>query len=218
MSISAASSVVFAGGIMSTPVLAGTPGASASDRKITAEELDQARRFIGLTQNAVLGATKGLSEEQWRFKPAPDRWSIAEILEHIITVQERVLGPVLEQLGNGPAPPAGQDLKIVDSIVINQFPNRLTRFSAPQFVHPSGGIAPQILLERFEANCAGLARGLESTVGLREHVLDSPPLKAVTGGAFQVMDGYQWILAAAAHAERHTKQILEVIADAGYPA
>jgi hypothetical protein len=31
------------------------------------------------------------------------------------------------------------------------------------------------------------------------------------------MDGYQWILAAAAHAERHTKQILEVIANAAFP-
>jgi hypothetical protein len=31
------------------------------------------------------------------------------------------------------------------------------------------------------------------------------------------MDGYQWILAAAARTERHTKQILEVKAEAGFP-
>jgi hypothetical protein len=31
------------------------------------------------------------------------------------------------------------------------------------------------------------------------------------------MDGYRWILAAAAHAERHTKQILEVIGNAAFP-
>jgi hypothetical protein len=31
------------------------------------------------------------------------------------------------------------------------------------------------------------------------------------------MDGYQWVLGVAAHTERHTKQIREVQATAGYP-
>jgi hypothetical protein len=54
--------------------------------------------------------------------------------------------------------------------------------------------------------------------GLRDHALDSPPLKPISEGAYSVMDGYQWILAAAAHAQRHTKQILDVIADDSFPA
>ena len=58
---------------------------------------------------------------------------------------------------------------------------------------------------------------LESTQDLRQHVLESPPLKAVSKGEHQVMDSYQWILAVAAHTERHTKQILEVKADANFP-
>ncbi len=33
----------------------------------------------------------------------------------------------------------------------------------------------------------------------------------------QVMDGYQWVLAAAAHTERHAKQMLEVIAEDTFP-
>jgi hypothetical protein len=32
------------------------------------------------------------------------------------------------------------------------------------------------------------------------------------------MDGYQWVLATAAHTERHTKQILEVKSDPNFPA
>jgi hypothetical protein len=43
-------------------------------------------------------------------------------------------------------------------------------------------------------------------------------MKVVSKGVFEVMDGYQWILAAAAHAERHAKQMLEVKANAAYPA
>jgi hypothetical protein len=64
----------------------------------------------------------------------------------------------------------------------------------------------------------GFVEYLESTPDLRLHMVEAPPLKAVSKGAFESMDGYQWVLTAAAHIERHTKQILEVKADAGFPS
>ena len=132
-------------------------------------------------------------------------------------VQERVLGPILDQLANAPAPPADQDYRAVDAIVINQFSTRLARFQAPEFVRPLDQIAPLELLNRLTANYARLADCLESKPGLRQHAAEAAPLKAVSKGAFTLMDGYQWILAAAAHTERHTKQMLEVMADPAYP-
>jgi hypothetical protein len=50
---------------------------------------------------------------------------------------------------------------------------------------------------------------LQSTPDLRAHVFDSP-LK-------QPLDAYEWLLFMGAHSERHTKQILEVKADPGFP-
>jgi hypothetical protein len=203
---------------MTAPVLAGTPeSASSSNQKLTAEELDQARLFLQQTQSALVGATKGLSDAQWKFKPAPERWSIAENLDHIVIVQERVLGPILDGLANAPAPPADLDYKLVDAIVINHFPTRLTKFPAPEYVRPVDPTAPFEAMNRLTTNYARLAACLESRPGLRQHAAEAPPLKAVSKGAFELMDGYQWILAAAAHTERHTKQILEVKADANFP-
>jgi len=201
---------------MTASVTAATePAASLSG--LTAQELDQARRFLEQTKNAVIGVSKGLTEAQWAFKPAPDRWSIAEILAHIVMVQDRVLGPVLGQLADAPAPPPGLDCKVIDAILFNQFSNRLEKFSGPPSVHPTGEIVPAEFLARLAANCESLAARLESTPGLRQHSLESLPLRAVTKGAYDRMDGYQWILAAGAHTERHVKQILEVMADPGYP-
>ena len=191
---------------------------SASEQKLTAQELDQARKFLEQTQNAVIGATKGLSEAQWRFKPSPDQWSIAENLDHIVIVLERVLGPILDQLADAPAPAHDRDSQQIDKIVINQFPNRLQKFPAPEIVRPAEQIDPCELLNRLAANYARLAECLVSRPGLRTHVAPAAPLKAVSQGAFELMDGYQWILAAAAHTERHTKQMLEVMAEPGYPA
>jgi hypothetical protein len=203
---------------MTIPVLPGRSEPDVSSRqKLTQQELDQARLFLQQTQNALIGITKGLSEAQWEFKPTPDRWSIAENLDHIVLVQERVLGPILDQLANAPAPPADRDYAQVDAIVINQFPTRLNKFPAPEFVHPIDQTAPGELLSRLSLNYARLAERLLLTSGLRQHALEAPPLKAVSQGAFDLMDGYQWILAAAAHTERHTKQMLEVMADPAYP-
>src|SRR5262245_50206271 len=95
---------------------------------LTQQELEQARLFLEQTRNTVIGATKGLSEAQWRFKPAPDRWSIAENLDHVVIVQERVLGPILAKLASEPSPFTNRDYKAVDAIVIHQFPTRLVKF------------------------------------------------------------------------------------------
>jgi hypothetical protein len=202
-----------------TAALSETPLASAfpSDQTLTEQELELARLFLAQTQNAVIGATKGLSEAQWNFRPAPDRWSIAENLGHVVMVQERVLGPILGQLANAPAPPADRDYAQVDAIVINQFSVRLNKASAPEFLRPADQTAPLALLDRLKANCIALLGHLELTPGLRRHAIEARPMKVVSKGVHQVMDGYQWILTTAAHTERHCKQMLEVMADPGYP-
>jgi hypothetical protein len=186
-------------------------------QKLTPQELEQARLFLEQTTNAAIGATKGLSDAQWRFKPAPDRWSIAENLDHVVIVQERVLGPLLQNLAAAPAPPPDFNRDAIDSIVIHQFPVRLRKFPAPEYVNPAEQIRPAELLQRFRANYAAFLDRLESGEDLRQHAAEAAPLKGVTNGAYSLMDGYQWILAAAAHTERHVKQILEVKADPGYP-
>lgn len=189
----------------------------STDQELSPQEFDQARLFLQQTQNSIIGATKGLSDAQWKFKPSPDRWSIAENLDHIVIVQERVLGPIASQLADAPAPPNGFDRQIIDEIVINQFPVRLTKFQAPEFVHPADRIVPAELLRRLTENYARLNDLVESRVRLRQHAIEAAPLRAVSKGVFSHMDGYQWILAAAAHTERHTTQILEVMADPNYP-
>src|SRR5262249_16638577 len=115
---------------MTASVLTGTTEASA--QMLTSRELDQARLFLTQAQNAVVGLAKGLAGAQWTFKPSADRWSIAENLNHIVTVQELVLGPIRAQLANAPAPPSGYDYERVDAIVIHEIPTRLQKFPAPE--------------------------------------------------------------------------------------
>lgn len=191
--------------------------ALAADPKLTPSELDHARIYLQQTESEVVGATKGLSQAQWNFKPAPERWSIAEIVEHMVLAQDLILGPVREQLAKAPAPNE-RDNSLVDAVVVNQLPDRTAKFKAPDFLQPTGRWTPAIAMDRLLRNYTQLTEYLVTTPDLRQHAVDAPPLKAVSKGAYDSMDGYQWVLAAAAHTERHTKQILEVKADPNFPA
>lgn len=200
---------------MAAVVLIGLTG-WAEDGRMTPSDLDHARLYLQQTRDEIVGATKGLTPEQWNFKPAPDRWSIAQIVEHIALAQDLILGPIHEQLAKAPAG-GERNNKAVDEAIVSLLPDRTAKFQAPDVLLPTGRWTPAVAMDRLLKNYTQLRTLLETTPDLRDHAIDAPPLKAVSKGAYDSMDGYQWILAAAGHTERHTKQILEVRADPNFP-
>jgi hypothetical protein len=53
----------------------------------------------------VLDAVKGLSEAQMNFKPAPERWSVADCLEHIAASEEFIRQAGVDPAMKSPASP-----------------------------------------------------------------------------------------------------------------
>ena len=66
--------------------LAGAAAARAQD--VSQADKDRALQYLESTKKGVLDATTGLSEAQWNFKSAPDRWSLAELIEHLDRVRK----------------------------------------------------------------------------------------------------------------------------------
>jgi len=158
----------------------------------------------------VIDAAKGLSAAQLNFKAAPDRWSVAEVLEHIAAAEDMLMGMVHEQVMKAPATPAAEDAKATDAFVLTALPDRSHKLQAPEPLKPTNRFgSPDGSLKHFEASRAGTIAFLNDTKDLREHATDSPLGKK--------LDGYQWLLFIAAHSERHTKQMLEVKADPNFP-
>jgi hypothetical protein len=189
--------------------------AIVADDQLTQSERDRAASYLDQTRNEIIGALRNVSESQWSFQPDDGRWSIAQIVEHVIAVQELVLGPVAQKLEAAPLTPVHPDYGLIDDVIIYQIPNRLSKFPSP--MQPAGGLSASQAVDRIRANYSQLRERIETANGLRTRSLESPPLKAVSKGAYTFMDGYQWILAAAAHTERHTKQVLEVMSDPACP-
>ncbi|MBN9658241.1 MAG: DinB family protein [Acidobacteria bacterium] len=176
---------------------------SASDRQAGLAQLER-------TRQGVVDAAKGLSEAQWKFKPGPDRWSIAETLEHIALSEDFFLDMVSKKIMQAPAGKPDRDFKASDKQVLQQIVDRSHKAQAPGPLSPTGRWSPQEALEHFLKARAQTVAFLQSTEGLRDHVVDSP--------IGQPLDAYQWLLFSSAHSERHTAQMLEVKASENFPA
>jgi hypothetical protein len=183
---------------------------TAAGQNITRQEGEQALRYLAETRSGVLDAVKGLSEAQWKFKPAPDRWSVAEVVEHLALIEDILTQNILGNIGKAPAPSPDRDPKQIDATILAKVVDRSTKFQAPPPAIPTGRWTPAVALEHFFNGRDQTVGLLESTPDLRRHAIDHP--------VFGPLDGYQWVLAVAAHSARHTKQILEVKADPNFPA
>jgi len=182
---------------------------------VFAQTLSQADRDKGLqylqqTRDGVVAATKGLSEAQMKFKPAPDRWSVAETLEHIALGEDFIFQNITANIMKAPAGPADRDTAKIDAMILAVLPDRTQKRQAPGPLVPTGRWTAAESLDHFLKSRANTIEFLQSTPDLRAHVSAENPFQ-------QPLDGYDWILFLAGHSDRHTKQILEVKADPNFP-
>jgi len=182
---------------------------AARAQELSQADRDKAIQYLESTKKDVLDATSGLTPAQWNFKPAPDRWSIAECMEHIAAAEDFILGNI--ENGVMKAPPApGRDVVAIDAGIIENVPARKTKVQAPGEIKPSNRFgSPQGSIDHFIASRAKTEAFVKNTPGLRDHAADSP--------AGSKWDAYEFVLLIAAHSERHVNQIKEVKADPNYP-
>src|SRR6201993_999717 len=177
-------------------LMAGAAAVSAQD--VTQAEKDKALQYLETTKKNVLEATKGLSEAQWNFKAARDRWSVAQVMEHIAASEDFIRGMLKEKVMMAPAGEAGRDVKKTDDAVLAMVPDRTTKAQAPEPLVPTNRFgSPDGAIRHFVESRAATEDFLKTSTGLRDHVADSPMGK---------LDGYEFVLLIAAHSERHTKQ------------
>src|SRR5438067_3399797 len=183
--------------------------AAASAQEVSQAEKGRALQYLESTKKNILESTKGLSEAQWNFKPAPDRWSVAQVMEHVAAAEDFIRAMVKEKVMMAPAGEAGRDVKKTDEGVLAMVPDRTNKVQAPEPLLPTNRFgSPEDSVKHFVESRATTEDFLKSATGLRDHVTDSPMGK---------LDGYEFVLLIAAHSERHTKQINEVKADPNFP-
>jgi hypothetical protein len=184
----------------------------AASNTLTSQERDAAIKQFETTRDNFLKSITGLSEKQWTFKPAPDRWSVAEVSEHITISESALLGLVQQRVMTSPAAPEKRaQVKGKDEIIEQRVPDRSHKAQAPEFLKPTGRWPTEAdLTKAFQTERAATIDYVRTTNDdLRDHFFDHP--------VFGPLDGYQWLLLITTHSARHTAQIEEVKADPNFP-
>ncbi|WP_257461524.1 DinB family protein [Archangium lipolyticum] len=197
--------------LLPTLVLAAEPAATAKaapkDSKFLVDYLTQ-------TQKDFLKSIDGLSEAQWKFKPAPDRWSVAEVAEHIALSEEMFAENITGKVLKTPAATAEQKAKTqgLEEKILQGIPDRTNKHKAPEKLQPASKFASaKEAAKAFNTKREAIITLVKGTPEseLRSHVSGPSPMGE--------LDAYQWMLFTAAHSKRHIAQIEEVKADPNFP-
>ena len=178
---------------------------------LTQQERDSLLTHLQRTRQAFLDSIADLSDAQWTFRAGPDRWSIAEVAEHIAISETTILQLVTDKMLKAPAIPRNPDT-VPDEKLLAWLLDRTSKFQAPEMLKPTNRWATR------EALTKDFLAAREKTTTYVRTTTDDLHGHGGPHPVFKMLDGYQWLLLLSGHSARHTAQIAEVKASAGYPA
>jgi hypothetical protein len=185
---------------------------AAADPNMTAAERTKVINWLEESRKEFLAAIDGVTEAQWKWKPAPERWSVGEVAEHVVLAEASQFAHVKKALA-APAEPIWEKLtKGKTEMIEYAMAPRLGRVQAPEPLVPGGKMTLAEVKQRFAKQREEIEKfARETNAPLKEH-LDEHPFPI-----FDPLNAYQWLIYAPLHTMRHDKQIAEVKATAGYP-
>jgi uncharacterized damage-inducible protein DinB len=167
--------------------------------------------YLDVQRAALLDAASALPSARWTEHPAPGRWSVADLLEHLQIVERSCAGVIAKRANEARA--AGHPTETSTSSKLetsdpNGLLDRSKRLEAPARVAPTGTLSADdaragVERSRAELNAAiAVADGLELESIRHTH-------------RFGDLDLYQWIQFVGQHEQRHVAQMVEIVRDLG---
>ena len=184
---------------------------SFQDKTISKKERKFAANYLKQTRDLLLKEVKNLSDTQLNFKAAPEKWSVAECIEHIAITESQLMAFIKDSLAVPADPSRRMQVKVSDTTIIRVVTDRSHKSTTPEIFKPSGkfGNTAGALKEFVEQRDLNIQFVMTTDADLRDHYSRH--------GIMGVIDCYQAIILIGAHSRRHTLQIEEVMADPNYP-
>ena len=196
-------------------------GYTSAQRRATADKVattssngkDFMINYYQQTYDALKKSVEGLSAAQLQFKPAADKWSISQCLDHIVMTEKALFDYAKQGMDKPANPERRKEVKTTDEQLIAGMNERTGNAKAK---------APDNLVGKGTYTQAAAALGdlqqerkpilayvnQVSVDDFRNHISDSP---------FGPVDAYHTFLYIPAHTSRHTAQIEEVKANPNFP-
>jgi hypothetical protein len=164
-----------------------------------AELLDYVQR-----QNRVLRAAyDAVPDARKNRRPAPERWSAAEVVRHVTLVNQSLIRALARLVEQAAALPRETETgRVIMTIDVARMIDRTRKFVAADSAQPRDTDPARVWTD-FDDTARDLSQTIVGADGLAMGAVsaDHPYL-----GMFS---GYEWIVFAGAHAARHAEQIRE---------
>jgi uncharacterized damage-inducible protein DinB len=160
-------------------------------------------QLLDTERAALLANVARVAEQDRSRRPAPDRWSVAEVLEHLATV-ERGIAKLLTVRGRETPSPDSLPATPLDADRIAALRGRDKRLEAPERVKPSGSVNAADALSALETARASLRKAL---VDADPASLDGCTHTHPVLGTLTLRD---WVHFVAHHEARHAAQVAEI--------
>jgi hypothetical protein len=182
---------------------------TASETTLTADERAEVIDLLEKSAAELETAIAGLTDAQWTFKPGPDRWSVGEVVEHIVLADGLLFDTAIASLEKG-ANAKWEGTLGKTALIRKAIPDRSRKVDAPAAIKPQQATTRAALLVRFkEQRARALAYVRDTNKPLKAHTAPNP--------FFGDLNAHQWLLYIPLHHIRHNKQIAEVKASPGFP-
>ncbi|REJ79286.1 MAG: DinB family protein [Acidobacteria bacterium] len=179
---------------------------------LTDTERAKAIQYLEQTKKKLTAELSGLTDRQLYYKASDDRWSVAEVAEHIIVAEQRISELISETIAKSPENASPDVHRFNDTAIPLAITNRNQKFTAPPVVQPNGRWKSRDeLLSEWDTSREKTIDFLRTTqTNLRTRFAENPVLGTI--------DAFQWIIFLDSHSRRHLAQIAEIKAEAGYPS
>src|ERR1700722_12838348 len=147
----------------------------AADAHMTAEERVKLIGYLEDSRKEFLAAIDGVSEAQWKWKPAPERWSVGETAEHIVLAEAMLFGFVQKAIAAPPNPAWEEKTKGKTEFIERVMAPRLGKATAPEPIVPGGKMTQAQVRETFLKQREEMEKfARETQVALKEYTVEHP--------------------------------------------
>lgn len=166
------------------------------------------------TRTRMYDSVQALNEDQARFRPAPEHWSVAEIAEHLGIFESLMVKLItgMVERGESSAPPVVGSGSIPPISVERLAARSAGKLQAPEILLPTGEISLERSIENLRQSRAAL-------LALRER-LESRDFTQITFSREPVgpLNPYQWLAFVGHHENSHLNQLNALISSESFPA
>jgi len=171
--------------------------------------------------NDIAAETKStfgrLTPAQLNWKPSPERWSVAQCFDHLLTSNKGYF-PTIEGVIAGIKPTFWQRMPVLPGLAAKLLiksldPKSTRKIKAPQKFQPAQSDISASVIDDFVDQQASMVKKMKATehLDLEKIVITSPVASVVT---YSLMDAYRIIVV---HERRHFEQARRVTEEAAFP-